>query len=89
MQRNIHTPERAATETVADYRARRAQSAAHAHHNSQLGVGGECSRESLRNAQRKSGAMSKVAGSYGRGLRNWINQKQAAVMANKAAARHS
>ena len=89
MQRNIHTPERAATESVADYRARRALSAEHARRNSQVGSGGQCTREALRNEQRKSGAMAKVAGSYGRGLRNWINRKQAALMANKRPAHAS
>lgn len=86
MQRNIHTPERLSGESVLMYEDRRNQSAKANALNAHAHCGTQTSREQLRAAQRKSGAMSKVAGSYGRGLRNWINQKQAAVMANKRAA---
>lgn len=81
MKANIHTPERLASETMAEYRERRAESAAANHRNTNIGLGGEKSRASMRNAQRKSGAMKMVAGAYGRGLRNWINRTQAAARA--------
>ena len=81
MQANIHTPERLSGETMEQYRERRKKSAAANHRNTSIGFGGETSRNSLRNAQRKSGAMRKIAGAYGRGLRNWINRTQAAARA--------
>lgn len=76
---NIHTPERGANETREDYKARRRASAAA---SALPQYGDKTSRQLLRNAQRESGSMAKIAGSYGRGLRNWINQKQAAAAAN-------
>lgn len=81
MQFNVHTPERGANETREAYKDRRVASAARNDFNRGIGFGGATSRQQLRDAQRKSGAMAKVAGSYGRGLRNWITQKQAAAAA--------
>jgi hypothetical protein len=81
MQANVHTPERLQGETMAQYRERRAASAAANHNNTNIGFGGENSRTSMRNAQRQSGAMKNIAGAYGRGLRNWINRTQAAARA--------
>ena len=81
MKANIHTPERLAGETMDQYRERRSASAAANHQNAKIDFGGENSRTSMRNAQRQSGAMKKVAGAYGRGLRNWINRTQAAARA--------
>lgn len=81
MQANVHTPERLAGETMENYRARRAASAAINRERASIGIGGENSRTSMRNAQRQSSAMRKIAGAYGRGLRNWINRTQAAAHA--------
>lgn len=81
--RNIHNPVRQANETQEAYKARRKESNAQAKENSQIGQGGKTTRELTRMQLREDGRMKYIAGSYGKGLRNWINQKQAAKLANK------
>jgi len=73
---NIHIPERISSESQADYRERRAESKRVAKAMTNVKSGQSTGRELHRDALRKSGGMSKIAGSYGRGIRNWINRKQ-------------
>lgn len=80
---NIHNPIRQQDETQEAYKARRKESNLQAKENSQIGQGGRTTRNIVRDQIRSEGKMKLVAGSYGKGLRNWINQKQAAKMANK------
>lgn len=80
---SIHTPQRLENETFADYKNRRKASNQANKENSQIGQGGKTTRELTRAQIRNEGRMKYIAGSYGRGLRNWISQKQAAKMANK------
>lgn len=79
----LHNPVRQPDETQEAYKARRKESNAQAKENSQIGQGGKTTRELTRNQIRNEGRMKYFAGSYGRGLRNWITQKQAAELANK------
>lgn len=81
--RNIHNPARYADETFEAYKARRKESNLQVKENSQIGQGGKTTRELARMQLRENGRMKYLAGSYGRGLRNWINQKQSAELANK------
>lgn len=80
---NIHNPLRQLDETQESYKARRKESNLQAKENSQIGQGGKTTRELTRNQFRENGRMKYIAGSYGKGLRNWITQKQAAKLANK------
>ena len=81
---NIHNPVRQEDETFEAYMARRKESNLQAKENSQIGQGGRTTRNIVRGQIRAEGKMKFVAGSYGKGLRNWINRTQAAKMANKA-----
>lgn len=81
--RNIQNPARYADETQEAYKSRRKESNDEAKENSQIGQGGKTTRELTRNQLRENGRMKYIAGSYGKGLRNWITQKQAAKLANK------
>lgn len=83
MSNNIHNPVRQPDETQEAYKARRKESNLQAKVNSQIGQGGKTTRELARMQLRENGRMKYLAGSYGRGLRNWITQKQAAALANK------
>lgn len=83
--RNIHNPVRYTGESFEAYKARRKESNLQAKANSQIGQGGKTTRGLTRMQLRENGKMKHFAGSYGRGLRNWINQKQAAKLANKGA----
>lgn len=80
---NIHNPVRQEGETFEAYKARRKESNLQAKENSQIGLGGRTTRNIVRDQIRAEGKMKLVAGSYGKGLRNWINRTQAAKMANK------
>ena len=80
---NIHTPERLKDETQEAYKARRKESNLQAKENSHIGKGGRNTRDIVRDEMRKEGTMKYMAGAYGRGLRNWINQKQASKLSNK------
>lgn len=80
---NIHNPVRQQDETQEAYKARRKESNAQVKENSQIGQGGKTTRELTRMQLRENGRMKYIAGSYGKGLRNWINQKQAAKLANE------
>ena len=80
---NIHNPERQTNETTEVYKARRLASNQAAKANSQTGSGGIATRKAFRDQLRFDGDMKNYAGSYGRGLVNWITRKQAAVLANK------
>lgn len=82
--RNIHNPARYADETFEAYKARRKASNEAAKENSQIGKGGYITRKANRDEARSKGHMKYLAGSYGRGLRNWITQKQQAKLDNKA-----
>lgn len=82
-ERNIHNPVRYEGESFEDYRNRRNTSNALAKANASIGQGKRTTRELVRAELRKEGKMKKVAGSYGKGLSNWINQKNAAKLANK------
>jgi hypothetical protein len=74
---NLHTPERLSNESQAAYRERRAASAMAVKAMTTVKAGKSTGRELHRDALRQSGGMAKIAGSYGRGLRNWINRRQA------------
>lgn len=90
MEASIHTPQRLDGESFDAYQDRRIASKKAAQAIALTGPftpRGESSRQALRNSQRQSGAMKKVAGSYGRGLRNWANQCSAAAWAERAAKR--
>jgi len=78
-----HNPVRYADESFEDYRNRRNESNALAKANASIGQGKRTSRELFREQLRSEGKMKNVAGSYGKGLRNWINQKEAAKLASK------
>ena len=80
---NIHNPARQEGEAFEAYKARRKESNLQAKENSQIGLGGRTTRNIVRDQIRAEGKMKFVAGSYGKGLRNWINRTQAAKMANK------
>lgn len=79
----LHTPERQADETQEAYKIRRKASNEASKANSQIGQGGRTTRNIVRDQLREKGQMKYVAGSYGKGLRNWIQREQARVMANK------
>lgn len=81
--RNIHNPVRYAGESFEDYKARRQESNAAVKANAQTGQGGINTRKALRSNIRENGKMKFYAGAFGKGLRNWITRKQAAVLANK------
>jgi len=69
---NVHTPERLAGESQAQYKARRQES--HAINKAARVISGpKVARAKLKNS----------AGAFGRGLRNWITKKQAAAQAGK------
>lgn len=76
-ERNIHDPVRYEGESFEDYRNRRSESNALAKANASIGQGKRTTRQMVRDRLRSEGKMKNVAGSYGKGLRNWINQKQA------------
>jgi len=78
-----HNPVRYADESYEDYRNRRNASNLMAKDNARIGQGKRTSRELFREQLRSEGKMKNVAGSYGKGLRNWINQKEAAKLKNK------
>ena len=80
---NIHNPVRHSEESYADYKIRRKASNEASKANSQIGQGGRNTRSAVRDEMREEGTMKYMAGSYGKGLRNWINLKQAAEQANK------
>ena len=80
---DIHNPVRQQDETQESYKARRKESNLQVKENSQIGRGGRATRNIVRDQIRAEGKMNLVAGSYGKGLRNWINRTQAAKMANK------
>ena len=80
---NIHNPVRQEGETFEAYKVRRKESNLQAKENSQIGQGGRTTRNIVRDQIREKGQMKYVAGSYGKGLRNWIQRTQAAKMANK------
>lgn len=80
---NIHNPVRQADETFEAYKARRKASNEAAKENSQIGQGGKTTRELTRMQLRENGRMKYLAGSYGRGLRNWITQKNRVEPTNK------
>lgn len=83
MNNNLHTPERQVDKTQEVYKIRRKASNEASKANSQIGQGGRTTRSIVRDQIREKGQMKHVAGSYGKGLRNWINRKQAAEQANK------
>lgn len=86
MQANIHTPQRMEGESFQAYKLRRQASKKAGEQITLTGEfkdRGECGRTALRNAQRQSGEMKKHAGSYGRGLRNWIITQNRAVQAQR------
>ncbi len=80
MNANIFTPHRLDGESFKQYRARRAASKRAAEQLTLTGAfshfGNNTSRQELRDAQRKSGAMKKIAGAFGRGMRNWCNRRE-------------
>jgi hypothetical protein len=81
---NLYNAQRNADESQADYRARRLAARRSVDRMTLSGTsapGKVGARQQHRDALRQSGGMSKQAGAYGRGLRNWIN--------NEAAKRHS
>jgi len=78
-----HNPVRYADESYENYRNRRNASNAMAKANAWIGQGKRTSRELFREQLRSEGKMKNVAGSYGKGLRNWINQKESAKLKNK------
>ena len=80
---NIHSPVRQEGETFEAYKVRRKESNLQAKENSQIGKGGRNTRSVVRDEMREEGTMKYMAGSYGKGLRNWINRAQAAKVANK------
>ncbi len=80
---NIHNPVRQADETFEAYKVRRKASNEAAKENSQIGNGGYNTRKANRNEARSKGHMKYLAGSYGRGLRNWITQKNRVEPTNK------
>lgn len=81
--KNIYNPFRYEGESFEDYRSRRNESNAMAKANAGIGQGKRTTRQLVRDRLRSEGKMKFVAGSYGKGLRNWINQKEAAKLANK------
>lgn len=88
MQANIHTPQRLEGESFSAYQERRIASKKAVEEMTLTGEfrdRGESGRTALRNAQRQSGEMKKHAGSYGRGLRNWINNQNRAAQAQRLA----
>jgi len=82
-EKNIHNPARYEGESFEDYRSRRNESNAMAKANASIGQGKRTTRQLVRDRLCSEGKMKLVAGSYGKGLRNWINQKEAAKLANK------
>lgn len=83
-QQNIHNPARYADETFEAYKARRKASNEAAKENSQIGKGGYSTRKMTRDEVRTEGRMKYLAGSFSRGLRNWITKKNQAALVNKA-----
>lgn len=81
--KNIHNPVRYEGESFEDYRSRRNESNAVAKANASIGQGKRTTRQMVRDRLRSEGKMKNVAGSYGKGLRNWINQKNVAKLASK------
>lgn len=81
--RNTHNPVRYADESFEAYKSRRNESSDKAKENSQTGQGGKTTRELTRMQLRENGRMKHLAGSYGRGLRNWITQCQLRDIKNK------
>jgi len=79
----LHTPERLSGETTEAYKARRQASSSASKANSQVGKGGQNTRKALRDAFREKGLMHRIAGAYGKGLRNWITRNNQAILANK------
>lgn len=86
MQANVHTPQRLAGESKKQYGERRQTSKNIGQLITLTGCyqpKGQTGREQHRDAMRKSGSMGKQAGAYGRGLRNNITRKQAALLVPK------
>lgn len=79
MNANIYTPHRLTGESFKAYQKRRAAGNRAAEQLTMTGeffpAGKNTSREELRNAKRKSGAMKKIAGAFGRGMRNFCNRQ--------------
>jgi hypothetical protein len=71
---NIHNPVRQSDESFEAYKIRRAESNAANKANSQIGKGGYNTRKMNRDKAREDGTMKYIAGSYGKGLRNWIQR---------------
>lgn len=85
MKKNAFNPVRYESETLAQYHKRLADGKSQAQAITLTGwakPNGECSRKLLRDSQRRSGAMKKLAGHYSRGLHNNITRKQAALLVN-------
>tara|TARA_B100001250_G_scaffold335128_1_gene301258 strand:+ start:1184 stop:1465 length:282 start_codon:yes stop_codon:yes gene_type:complete len=85
---NLFTPQRMAGESFSAYQERRINGKRAAQAMTRSGPfkpDTGTSRKDLRDTQRRSGAMKKVAGSYGRGLRNWINNQNRAALAQRLA----
>lgn len=82
-QQNIHNPARQSDETFEAYKVRRKASNEAVKENSQIGKGGYNTRKANRDEASSKGHMKYLAGSYGRGLRNWITQKQQSKAADK------
>lgn len=81
--KNIHQPVRYDGESFEDYCNRRSESNAMAKANASIGKGKRTTRQMVRDRLRSEGKMKLVAGSYGKGLRNWINQKNRDGLSNK------
>lgn len=79
----IHNPVRYAGESFEAYKIRRAESNATNKINSQTGKGGYNTRKMNRDKAREDGMMKHIAGSYGKGLRNWIQRNAYRSMPNK------
>ena len=71
---NIHNPVRQEGETFEAYKIRRSESNAVNKANSQIGKGGYNTRKMNRDKAREDGTMKYIAGSYGKGIRNWIQR---------------
>jgi hypothetical protein len=78
VQSNVHTPQRLAGESQAQYIERRKQSQA---------INDAARRSTLSGPVTPRVKLKGSAGAYGRGLRNWINRKAAAAQANRVGRR--
>lgn len=77
---NIHIPQRLENESFTDYKIRRLQSK---EANASIVSGSRTTRQLYRDQVRSDGNMKHIAGSYGKGLRNWITRNNQAKLANK------